>query len=242
MERTRWLRSVEATRSCSRFLQVTPRHSCTLPISFSASTEREPEMSDNSQPTPSASKRLVTTKEAAERLHISPSFLAKARVTGRGPAYVKIGRAVRYSVEELEKFGLSRVQSALRLTSNSTNGLRTKGLSGISPNLQERNVTPLMHGPVEPRSPTPQDGCNLGNPQVSTSSRVYWRLYSLGFAMTRAAIQGRLASIDAYESVFGLQDAVRRMRLNVLGMNVETMEPRLTASLRTMRSPGGRRQ
>jgi hypothetical protein len=68
------------------------------------------DMPDNSHRSQGASKRFVTTKEAAERLHISPSFLAKARVTGQGPAYVKIGRAVRYSVEELEKFGLSRTK------------------------------------------------------------------------------------------------------------------------------------
>lgn len=41
-------------------------------------------------------QRLLTTAEAAKSLNVSPSWLAKARVTGDGPRFVKIGRAVRY--------------------------------------------------------------------------------------------------------------------------------------------------
>jgi hypothetical protein len=39
---------------------------------------------------------MLTPKEAAQRLKLSTSFLAKARMRGDGPPYVVIGRAVRY--------------------------------------------------------------------------------------------------------------------------------------------------
>jgi hypothetical protein len=39
---------------------------------------------------------LYTEAETAQILRVSKSFLAKARLTGDGPRYIKIGRAVRY--------------------------------------------------------------------------------------------------------------------------------------------------
>jgi hypothetical protein len=36
---------------------------------------------------------LLTTAEVAERLRVSTSFLAKARVTGLGPTFIEVGRA-----------------------------------------------------------------------------------------------------------------------------------------------------
>jgi predicted DNA-binding transcriptional regulator AlpA len=36
-------------------------------------------------------------KEAATRLKVSQSFLAKARMRGDGPPYIMIGRSIRYS-------------------------------------------------------------------------------------------------------------------------------------------------
>lgn len=47
---------------------------------------------------------VLTPAEAAERLKVSVSFLAKARMTGVGPRYRKVGRAVRYSASDLEAF------------------------------------------------------------------------------------------------------------------------------------------
>jgi predicted DNA-binding transcriptional regulator AlpA len=41
--------------------------------------------------------RLLTSKEAAQFWRVSESFLAKARMTGNGPPFIKIGRSVRYS-------------------------------------------------------------------------------------------------------------------------------------------------
>jgi predicted DNA-binding transcriptional regulator AlpA len=43
-----------------------------------------------------AGERLLTAKEAAQFLRVSLSFLAKARMKGDGPAYVKMKRSVRY--------------------------------------------------------------------------------------------------------------------------------------------------
>ena len=46
----------------------------------------------------------LTTPEAAEHLGLSPRTLERWRVTGEGPRYRKLGRAVRYSIEDLEAF------------------------------------------------------------------------------------------------------------------------------------------
>jgi excisionase family DNA binding protein len=43
-----------------------------------------------------------TPREAAEYLRSSTSTLAKARLTDRGPAFVRIGRAVRYRQSDID--------------------------------------------------------------------------------------------------------------------------------------------
>ena len=48
--------------------------------------------------------RLLHRKEAAQHLGVSLSWLDKARLTGRGPAFIKIGDAIRYADEDLETF------------------------------------------------------------------------------------------------------------------------------------------
>ena len=47
---------------------------------------------------------VLTTQEAAAELKVSESFLAKARMRGTGPAFIQIGRAVRYSRAALETY------------------------------------------------------------------------------------------------------------------------------------------
>ena len=42
-------------------------------------------------------ERLLTPKEAADFLRVSLSWLAKARMRGDGPPYVKLGRSIRYT-------------------------------------------------------------------------------------------------------------------------------------------------
>jgi predicted DNA-binding transcriptional regulator AlpA len=46
-------------------------------------------------------ERLLTPREAAQFLRLSLSWLAKARMRGDGPPYVKLGRSVRYRESDL---------------------------------------------------------------------------------------------------------------------------------------------
>lgn len=46
---------------------------------------------------PTSIDPLLTPCEAARVLNVSESWLAKARMRGDGPSYVKVGRAVRYA-------------------------------------------------------------------------------------------------------------------------------------------------
>jgi Helix-turn-helix domain len=55
---------------------------------------------------------LFTPKEAATRLRVSESFLAKARMNGSGPPYVKVGRSIRYSEAALVSWMRSRQRSS----------------------------------------------------------------------------------------------------------------------------------
>ena len=47
---------------------------------------------------------LLNTDQAAQRLGLSPRTLERYRVTGEGPEYLKIGRAVRYIASALERW------------------------------------------------------------------------------------------------------------------------------------------
>jgi predicted DNA-binding transcriptional regulator AlpA len=47
---------------------------------------------------------LLTPKEAARILKVSSSWLAKARMRGDGPPFIKIGRAIRYSEAGLQQW------------------------------------------------------------------------------------------------------------------------------------------
>jgi len=50
---------------------------------------------------------LLHPAEVAKLLGVSPSWLAKARLTGTGPRFIKIGRAVRYARSAVREFILS---------------------------------------------------------------------------------------------------------------------------------------
>ncbi len=56
-------------------------------------------MSSNSVATPIYG--LYSTRQAAKFLCKSESYLAKARMTGEGPVYVKMGGNVRYDLKDL---------------------------------------------------------------------------------------------------------------------------------------------
>ena len=51
---------------------------------------------------------LLTPKEAAVLLKVSVSWLAKTRMRGDGPPYIKVGRSIRYSEAALIQWMKSR--------------------------------------------------------------------------------------------------------------------------------------
>lgn len=53
-----------------------------------------------------------TPKQAAERLHLSTHTLAKWRVRGTGPKFVKAGRMVIYLEDDLDSFLSERRHNA----------------------------------------------------------------------------------------------------------------------------------
>jgi predicted DNA-binding transcriptional regulator AlpA len=55
-------------------------------------------------PEPNRAERLLTPNDAADFLRLSSSWLAKARMRGDGPAFVKIGRSVRYAEGSLREY------------------------------------------------------------------------------------------------------------------------------------------
>ena len=48
--------------------------------------------------------QMLTTREAAHRLGLAAGTLGNKRSRGEGPAFVRIGRAVRYPESSLEEF------------------------------------------------------------------------------------------------------------------------------------------
>ena len=59
------------------------------------------------KPAEAAPYTLLNTSEAAQRLGVSESFLAKARMQGTGPPYRKLGRSVRYAPGDLNQYLLA---------------------------------------------------------------------------------------------------------------------------------------
>ncbi len=47
---------------------------------------------------------LLTTEQAAKRLGLSARTLERFRASGEGPEFVKMGRAVRYTVAKLNEW------------------------------------------------------------------------------------------------------------------------------------------
>jgi predicted DNA-binding transcriptional regulator AlpA len=54
--------------------------------------------------------RLLTPSEAASHLQVSLSWLAKSRMRGDGPPFLKFGRSVRYREETLVHWMRSRLR------------------------------------------------------------------------------------------------------------------------------------
>jgi predicted DNA-binding transcriptional regulator AlpA len=55
-------------------------------------------------------ERLLTPRDAADVLRLSPSWLAKARMRGDGPPFLKVGRSVLYAEGALLKWMTSRTR------------------------------------------------------------------------------------------------------------------------------------
>ena len=62
----------------------------------------------------SGPERQLPPKDAADFLHVSTSWLAKARMRGDGPPYAKFGRSVRYGEGNLVRYA----KSCLRLSTS----------------------------------------------------------------------------------------------------------------------------
>lgn len=52
---------------------------------------------------------LLNTKAAAVRVSLSPVTLERLRLTGDGPRFAKLGKAVRYRPEDLDEWVASRL-------------------------------------------------------------------------------------------------------------------------------------
>ena len=61
---------------------------------------------------PAAIATLLTPKEAAAVLKVSLSWLAKARMSGDGPLYIRVGRSIRYAEAALTQWMKSRQRSS----------------------------------------------------------------------------------------------------------------------------------
>ncbi len=71
------------------------------------SISRHKEMNAQPEPT-SRTVALLTPKDAVKVLKVSISWLAKARMRGDGPPYIKPGGAIRYSEAALLQWVKSR--------------------------------------------------------------------------------------------------------------------------------------
>jgi len=70
------------------------------------------EMDMTKDPTFTSFERLLTAYETATALGVSLSWLAKARLRGDGPVFIKIGRTVRYSASAIRDYLRARTRSS----------------------------------------------------------------------------------------------------------------------------------
>jgi predicted DNA-binding transcriptional regulator AlpA len=55
---------------------------------------------------------LLHSTHVAELLGVSLSWLAKSRLNGTGPRFIKVGRAVRYALSAVREYILSRQRNS----------------------------------------------------------------------------------------------------------------------------------
>ena len=61
---------------------------------------------------PTATSVMLTPKQAARHLNLSVSWLAKRRLAGDGPPYIKLVGAVRYSEASLQQWMKSQQRTS----------------------------------------------------------------------------------------------------------------------------------
>ena len=66
----------------------------------------------NAQVRASTIDPLLHPRDVAKLLSVSTSWLAKARLSGNGPRFVKIGRAVRYLEASLKEYIKARMRGS----------------------------------------------------------------------------------------------------------------------------------
>ncbi|MDO5068563.1 MAG: helix-turn-helix domain-containing protein [Propionibacteriaceae bacterium] len=68
---------------------------------------------------------LLTAEQAAKRLGLAEQTLAQWRWLGKGPEFVKLGRAVRYSPDSLDRWLSTRRRGGEPLQCNDSPGSAT---------------------------------------------------------------------------------------------------------------------
>ncbi len=71
-----------------------------------------PEISSSTPKPTTTLPLLLVPKEAAQRLKLSVSWLAKARMRGDGPPYTKLGRSIRYPEPGLLQWMKGRMRTS----------------------------------------------------------------------------------------------------------------------------------
>jgi len=71
---------------------------------FAVSKRRNEKESDIQKTTQTRPTMVLTVQQAAEYLGLAVSTLNKWRCLGDGPVFIKMGRAVRYRMEDLEDY------------------------------------------------------------------------------------------------------------------------------------------
>jgi predicted DNA-binding transcriptional regulator AlpA len=66
----------------------------------------------NSRLSTGGPEQLLTSKETADRLGLAENTLARMRCQGTGPAFVKLGRAVRYRWRDVELWIAQRTKTS----------------------------------------------------------------------------------------------------------------------------------
>lgn len=61
--------------------------------------------------------RYMSTFETAEHIRVSTSWLAKARLTGDGPPFIKAGRTVLYDIHDVDRWMAERKRASTSASS-----------------------------------------------------------------------------------------------------------------------------